>query len=84
MSEGSWIRTYGNKNIYQNTGTFRTDGTLQVGGAGSTLNVTNNGNFQYNTNTLFANTSGNVGIGTITPTAKLDIAGNIKIADGSQ
>jgi hypothetical protein len=27
---------------------------------------------------------GNVGIGTITPTAKLDIAGTIKIADGTQ
>lgn len=30
------------------------------------------------------NTSGNVGIGTQTPQAKLDIAGNIKIADGTQ
>ena len=26
----------------------------------------------------------NVGIGTITPAAKLDILGNIKIADGTQ
>jgi hypothetical protein len=28
--------------------------------------------------------SGNVGIGTITPGAKLDVAGTIKIADGTQ
>jgi hypothetical protein len=37
------------------------------------------GNRRININEL-----GNVGIGTITPAAKLDIAGNIKITDGSQ
>jgi hypothetical protein len=34
MSDNTWIRSYGNKSIYQNTGTLRTDGTLQVGNAG--------------------------------------------------
>jgi hypothetical protein len=31
MSDTSWIRTYGSKSIYQNTGTFRTDGNFQIG-----------------------------------------------------
>ncbi len=30
MQDSTWIRTYGNKNVYHNTGIFRTDGTLQV------------------------------------------------------
>ena len=82
MSDGTWIRTYGNKNIYHNTGVMRTDGTFQVGGSGGTLNVANGGNFSYRTNVLFANTSGNVGVGTSGPSQKLDVNGNIR-ADGS-
>ncbi len=92
MSDSSWIRSYGNKSIYHNTGTMRTDGTFQVGGSGSTLNVPNGGNFAYRTNTLFANTSGNVGIGTASPQANLHIwqsgqtygqTGKINFGDGS-
>ncbi|MFA5000463.1 MAG: hypothetical protein WC545_03835 [Patescibacteria group bacterium] len=79
MSDATWIRTYGSKSIYQNAGTLRTDGTLQVGSAGATLNVSSGGNFAYNTSTLFANTSGNVGIGTVSPSNILHIEG----ADGS-
>ena len=75
MVDDSWIRSYGNKNIYQNTGILRTDGTLQVGGDGGTLNVAKDGNFAYRTNVLFANTSGNVGIGTTSPSRKLDVQG---------
>lgn len=35
MQDTSWIRTFGNKNFYHNTGIMRTDGTLQVAGNGS-------------------------------------------------
>ena len=45
------------------------------------------GNFTFentDTPTLQINNSGNVGIGTTAPIAKLDIAGNIKITDGTQ
>ncbi|HEY1064300.1 MAG TPA: FG-GAP-like repeat-containing protein [Candidatus Saccharimonadales bacterium] len=71
--------------IYANTGIFRTDGTLQVGSSGATLNVVSGGNFAYNTNTLFANTAGNVGIGTAAPTAgyKLDVQGAALIKTSS-
>ncbi|MEY1639053.1 tail fiber domain-containing protein [Tenuifilum osseticum] len=79
MTDATWIRTYNNKSIYHNSGTMRTDGTFQVGSNGSTLNVPNGGNFAYRSNVLFANTSGNVGIGTTSPEAKLDIT---SIGDG--
>jgi len=36
-----------------------------------------------NTNRFWIDSSGNVGIGTVSPTAKLEVAGNIKIQDGS-
>ncbi len=62
MSDDTWIRTYGNKNFYHNTGIMRTDGQLQVGPSG---------------NRLIVNTSGNIGIGTTTPDAKLAVNGNI-------
>lgn len=75
MTDTTWIRTYNNKSFYHNSGTMRTDGTFQVGNNGDTLNVVNGGNFAYRTNTLFANTSGQVAIGTTTPApdAKLQI-----------
>lgn len=83
MSDATWIRTYNNKSIYQNTGTLRTDGTFQVGGSGSTFNVPNGGNLSYRTDVLFANTSGNVGAGTNAPTQKLDVNGQIRIRGGN-
>jgi uncharacterized coiled-coil protein SlyX len=63
MLDDQWIRTYGNKHFYHNTGIMRTDGTLQVGPNGDRFVV---------------NTNGNVGIGTTAPAEKLDVAGNIK------
>ena len=44
MRDNSWIRTYGNKNFYHNTGIMRTDGQFQVGGNGARFIVTQNGN----------------------------------------
>lgn len=78
MTDASWIRSYGSKGIYQNTGILRTDGNFQVGSSGSTLNVPNGGDFSYRTSVLFANTAGNVGIGNNTPAEVLDVTGNVK------
>lgn len=47
MSDSSWIRSYGSKNIYHNTGILRTDGTLQVGADGA--------RFQVNASNIFLN-----------------------------
>lgn len=44
MSDNVWIRSYGSKSIYQNAGTLRTDGTLQVGNEGASFQCVNNGN----------------------------------------
>ncbi len=64
MSDGSWIRTYGNKNFYHNTGIMRTDGELRVGPGGNRLRVASNGN---------------VGIGTTDPGVyKLAVNGNVR------
>ena len=83
MTDSTWIRSYGNKNIYHSTGIMRTDGTLQVGSGGGTLNVASGGNFAYRTNVLFANTAGNVGIGTTGPGYKLEVVGGpIKATGG--
>lgn len=65
MTDSSWIRTYGSKNIYQNAGILRTDGELQVGPNGDRFVV---------------NSAGNVGIGKSNPTYKLDVAGNARVS----
>lgn len=57
MSDTTWMRTYGSKNIYQNTGILRTDGTFQVGNNGDTFSIGYGGNLSYRTNVLFANTA---------------------------
>ncbi|MFV8351753.1 hypothetical protein [Flavobacterium sp. XS2P14] len=62
MLDTSWIRTYGNKNFYHDTGIMRTDGIFQVGPNGDRLVV---------------NSNGKVGIGSTNPLAKLDVNGDI-------
>jgi hypothetical protein len=79
MADATWIRSYGSKSIYHDTGNLRTDGTLQVGANGSTLSVTRDGNFAYRTNALFASTAGRVGIGTAAPTDTLDVNGTARV-----
>lgn len=54
MSDTSWIRTYGSKNVYHNTGIFRTDGTLQVGADGARFQV-NASNIYLNLNAILKN-----------------------------
>ena len=61
MSDTTWIRTYNSKSIYQNAGTMRTDGTLEVGGSGSTFRAVNGGAVTISGNTAWH--AGNDGSG---------------------
>ena len=48
------------------------------------LKIGNTGDITFNTNQFFLQkTTGNVGIGTLTPAAKLEVAGQVKITGGS-
>ena len=58
MIDSTWIRTYGNKNVYQNAGVIRTDGTFQVGDNGSKFYANSSGNG------YFSNTLGIAGVNT--------------------
>ncbi|HAS40262.1 MAG TPA: hypothetical protein DCS93_07275 [Microscillaceae bacterium] len=64
MSDSSWIRSFGGKNIYHNTGVMRTDGRLEVGESGRTFAATN---------------GGNVGINNPNPTYPLEVNGHVRI-----
>jgi len=63
MVDNTWIRTYGGKNFYHDTGIMRTDGSFHVGPQG---------------NRLLVREDGNVGISTTTPDYKLDVNGTIR------
>jgi len=63
MTDATWIRTYGNKNFYHNTGVMRTDGVFHVGPNGDRLIV---------------NANGNIGIGVTNPQFRLEVAGTIR------
>jgi len=43
MNDASWIRNYGNKGLYMNTSTIRTDGDIQIGANGANFKVDANG-----------------------------------------
>jgi hypothetical protein len=72
--------------ILQKTGSqVNINGTLRVTGSylvtGSTfISSSNATQLQIGSNLLFISSSGNVGIGTLTPTQKLDIAGAVSIS----
>lgn len=44
MSDTTWLRVHGNKNIYQGTGIIRTDGEFQIGDGGNKFRVDAQGN----------------------------------------
>lgn len=64
MTDDTWIRSFGGKNIYHDVGIMRTDGTLQVGGNGTYFNANSAGaSFGVNLtlgshNLIFNNTYG--------------------------
>jgi hypothetical protein len=62
MTDATWVRVYNGKSFYHNTGIMRTDGIFQVGPDG---------------NRFLVGANGNVGIGTTTPSANLEIFKNL-------
>ncbi|MFB6455578.1 shufflon system plasmid conjugative transfer pilus tip adhesin PilV [Chitinophaga sp. Hz27] len=53
MTDDTWIRAYNNKSVYMGFAITRTDGTLQVGPDGSTMNVPTGGTPTILGNTIF-------------------------------
>ena len=68
MLDDTWIRTYGNKSFYHNSGIMRTDGMFEVGSSGSRFRVL---------------TNGRVGIGKSNPSTKFDVEGSVRSSDGN-
>jgi hypothetical protein len=61
-----------------------TNGKNFLIGSNQQVRISAGGNYNDITKNLIVDTTGNVGIGTANPGAKLDIAGQIKISDGTQ
>jgi hypothetical protein len=64
MQDGTWIRSYNSKSLWMNSGIIGGDGGLTIGYGGTSYGTGN------------AIIAGLVGIGTSTPTGKLEILGN--------
>jgi hypothetical protein len=80
MTDTSWVRVVGGKGFYMPSNIFRTDGTLQVGNTGATLNVVAGGNLTFDTNVIYGDATNNrVGINT-TPAYPLDVLGDTRIS----
>ena len=67
MSDSTWIRSYGSRSIYHNSGIMRTDGTLQIGDGGVHLYANHYGmtlgkNSSPGANTKLALVGGGLGI----------------------
>lgn len=81
MSDTSWIRTYNNVGIH--TGQIYADSSIRMSSIRlERTNEINSSddlfiNYGSSTNVSLCNGGGNVGIGTISPTQKLDVNGNI-------
>lgn len=71
VANGEWVRLSSDGGV--STNLYTVDGTL-AGNRTVTLG----------TNNLVFKGAGNIGVGTDAPTTKLDVAGGIKIADGTQ
>lgn len=64
-----------------NTRNFAPNSSVHIDPLGNTLNSGTVTNFADD---VFISTSGSVGLGTVTPLAKLDVTGKVKITDGTQ
>jgi len=94
MTDSTWLRAYNNKNVYTG-GQVRGNGGLCIGadcrtswpgGAGFTGSGTTNYVSKFTGSTALGNSSifdnGNVGIGTVSPGAKLQVQGDIRSSTG--
>ena len=63
MQDNTWIRTYGSKNFYHNSGIMRTDGRFEVGPGGNKFTV---------------GTNGRVGVGITNPAQEIDVNGEVQ------
>lgn len=71
MQDTTWLRTYGSKSIWTDTGTLGSNGGLTVGYSGTSPSSGG------------AIIAGSVGVGTSSPVATLDVNGSVKARDVS-
>ena len=87
VGASSLLLSTGNNNtsIGHNAGSTLTSGDNNIFiGAGVIPNIATTASNQLNIGNWIYGNSGSIGIGVLNPGAKLDIAGTIKIADGTQ
>jgi len=81
MTDNTWIRTYGNKSFYHNTGIMRTDGSFQVGNNGSRFLVDGSGNVRIGNVTMPTGYKLYVDEGILTEKVKVAVPGSPQWAD---